>query len=326
MCLWYYTSWINKSQSACPPREAELGRAWQLFPKMRITPTTMITTWKGNNNVNGQRPRRLIFTDDLTRPLFIERDISTMTGQRRYMSPFFHHGRLLYICAAFRWIHIGKKEPAHKWCGPILLDLPSSSIDLDVFTLVKQKANCWKLSKSSLLLMSMFIFFWFPHPYWYAQHGQVSGLVADSTWHSWERLRVLTRGSVFVGGYLLTCNQIWRLAVYLNPRPHYIILSHLSTVLYSAMQGVVLSVKRSSFDIGRLLLLYTSSILSLSKFAKCKFLPAIWHTIPSQCVNRRKILSSLSVCIAVNQHKGETKRKSKHKNCRHLGELPRSNK
>lgn len=86
-----------------------------------------------------------------------------MTGQRRYMSPFFHHGRLLYICAAFRWIHIGKKEPAHKWCGPILLDLPSSSIDLDVFTLVKQKANCWKLSKSSLLLMSMFIFFWFPH-------------------------------------------------------------------------------------------------------------------------------------------------------------------
>ena len=109
-CL-YYTSWINKSQSACPPREAELGRAWQLFPKMRITPTTMITTWKGNNNENGQRPRRLIFTDDLTRPLY--RDISTMTGQRRYMSPFFTTA-VSFICAAFRWIHIGETEPAHK--------------------------------------------------------------------------------------------------------------------------------------------------------------------------------------------------------------------
>ena len=86
-----------------------------------------------------------------------------MTGQRRYMSPFSTMA-VSFICAAFRWIHIGKKEPAHKWCGPILLDLPSSSIDLDVFTLVKQKANCWKLSKSSLLLMSRFIFFFLVSP------------------------------------------------------------------------------------------------------------------------------------------------------------------
>ena len=152
--------------------------------------------------------------------------------------------------------------------GPILLDLPSSSIDL-VFTLVKQ-TRIVENYKTSLLLMSMFIiyfffFFVFPHPYWYAQHGQVSGLVSASTWHSWERLRGVardtTRGSVFVGGYLLTCNQIWRLAVYLNPRPHYITLSHLSTVLSSVMQGVFCSVERSSFDIGRLLL-YTSSLLS----------------------------------------------------------------
>ena len=68
--------------------------------------------------------------------------------------------------------------------GPILLDLPSSSIDL-VFTLVKQ-TRIVENYKTSLLLMSMFIiyfffFFVFPHPYWYAQHGQVSGLVSAST-------------------------------------------------------------------------------------------------------------------------------------------------